>query len=544
MAGQNPSMVIRVAATIAELKANLAEGKSQIETTTGAMQKLAASFSGDKLIQAAHNVTAAVQEIGGISKLTESEMARVNATLEKALAKYQALGKEAPASMTQLAAMTQKVDTGLQQMTTAAGSTTTAFGVLHTGLNQADRTLTSLGVNIGPQVQALNELSAASGKTVTQLGLIGTAGLALGAGVAGWKLGRMIADFFDLDQKIGDATAKLLGFGDVAGETAAYKADILAKASQEAGRQITSMADAERILTEASKAHQESLMSSESLMERYRASLGNAGKDASKLTDAQRALIVEATKYGESVGEISKALHLNERAVQAVVDAEQKHIEKMKQAAEEAEKAAKLQEQRDTAYRQFKNQLGEQEIKDEEARQKRIADLDRDYDKLMSDSRNAEGLARMKADEDRMKAEEAALQHHLEVMLGLDKAYLAQPTALAASITESGTGIWTSDMAIPIQTSGNIWSSPVGARARGGPVRAHQPYMVGERGPELFVPRSAGTIVPNGGGGGALVVHIDARESFFDTPASLQRLAQKVSAAIVAERRSHGLAAG
>ncbi len=41
-------------------------------------------------------------------------------------------------------------------------------------------------------------------------------------------------------------------------------------------------------------------------------------------------------------------------------------------------------------------------------------------------------------------------------------------------------------------------------RADGGPVASNQPYIVGERGPELFFPRSAGSIIPNGamGGGG------------------------------------------
>lgn len=34
-------------------------------------------------------------------------------------------------------------------------------------------------------------------------------------------------------------------------------------------------------------------------------------------------------------------------------------------------------------------------------------------------------------------------------------------------------------------------------RAMGGPVVSGQPYVVGERGPELFVPRSSGTVVPN-----------------------------------------------
>lgn len=39
-----------------------------------------------------------------------------------------------------------------------------------------------------------------------------------------------------------------------------------------------------------------------------------------------------------------------------------------------------------------------------------------------------------------------------------------------------------------------------GKRAMGGPVGAGMPYLVGERGPEVFVPRVSGTIVPNGGG--------------------------------------------
>lgn len=36
-----------------------------------------------------------------------------------------------------------------------------------------------------------------------------------------------------------------------------------------------------------------------------------------------------------------------------------------------------------------------------------------------------------------------------------------------------------------------------GFLAEGGPANANTPYIVGERGPELFVPRSAGTVIPN-----------------------------------------------
>lgn len=40
-----------------------------------------------------------------------------------------------------------------------------------------------------------------------------------------------------------------------------------------------------------------------------------------------------------------------------------------------------------------------------------------------------------------------------------------------------------------------------GLRASGGPVSAGGSYIVGEQGPELFVPRGSGSIVPNGAGG-------------------------------------------
>jgi hypothetical protein len=53
-------------------------------------------------------------------------------------------------------------------------------------------------------------------------------------------------------------------------------------------------------------------------------------------------------------------------------------------------------------------------------------------------------------------------------------------------------------------------------RATGGPVSRGTPYVVGERGPELFVPDIGGTIIPNGGGGGGsapgggIVVNVNA----------------------------------
>ena len=40
------------------------------------------------------------------------------------------------------------------------------------------------------------------------------------------------------------------------------------------------------------------------------------------------------------------------------------------------------------------------------------------------------------------------------------------------------------------------------AREKGGPVNSGRPYLVGEKGPELFIPRNSGTIIPRFAGGG------------------------------------------
>jgi hypothetical protein len=67
-----------------------------------------------------------------------------------------------------------------------------------------------------------------------------------------------------------------------------------------------------------------------------------------------------------------------------------------------------------------------------------------------------------------------------------------------------------------------------GFRADGGPVSDGVPYIVGERGPELFVPNGAGTILPNGAelGGGAVHatvnVVIDAKGAYPESIAQIR----------------------
>lgn len=52
---------------------------------------------------------------------------------------------------------------------------------------------------------------------------------------------------------------------------------------------------------------------------------------------------------------------------------------------------------------------------------------------------------------------------------------------------------------------GFLGIQPAGKRALGGPVTSGQPYLVGEQGPEIFMPANSGTIIPNGQSGGVVV---------------------------------------
>ena len=71
-------------------------------------------------------------------------------------------------------------------------------------------------------------------------------------------------------------------------------------------------------------------------------------------------------------------------------------------------------------------------------------------------------------------------------------------------------------------------------RAAGGPVASGSAYWVGERGPELFVPKTSGSIVPGGAAGGVVV------NVYGSTLASQHELATLVQEALSRAYRQHG----
>lgn len=87
-------------------------------------------------------------------------------------------------------------------------------------------------------------------------------------------------------------------------------------------------------------------------------------------------------------------------------------------------------------------------------------------------------------------------------------------------------------------------------RADGGPVSAGKPYIVGERGPEVFTPKRTGTIIPNDamGGSTSIVVNVDASGSSVegDEGGASQlgkMLGSAIQAELVKQKRPGGLLA-
>ena len=113
--------------------------------------------------------------------------------------------------------------------------------------------------------------------------------------------------------------------------------------------------------------------------------------------------------------------------------------------------------------------------------------------------------------------------------------------ATAAPSSASGFGN------IGMSSPGNFM--PLTLRARGGSVANNTPYMVGEQGPELFVPSGNGTIIPNhnmrgGGGGSSFNISVDARGS--NDPAAVRAQVQQgileAAPAIIAAAESRTIA--
>jgi hypothetical protein len=111
---------IRWADNTEQLRQNLKQGIDTIDAMKSAVDRTARSLGGEGLFTAANKVAAAIVQLGGVTKLTSAEQERANALIEKAIAKYEAMGQTVPTALRQIADATK-------QSTEAAGGLTTVL---------------------------------------------------------------------------------------------------------------------------------------------------------------------------------------------------------------------------------------------------------------------------------------------------------------------------------------------------------------------------------------------------------------------------------
>jgi phage-related minor tail protein len=133
------------------------------------------------------------------------------------------------------------------------------------------------------------------------------------------------------------------------------------------------------------------------------------------------------------------------------------------------------------------------------------------------------------------------------IAIGIARKFAGLGSGGGGGSVESFTGGFTSDPSAYARMGLSAFSN-VQYRASGGPVAGGSPYVVGEKGPELFVPGRSGTVVPNDAMGGEVnsVVNINISDSGTSVDAKnagkIGRMIESSTMAILtSERRPGGL---
>jgi hypothetical protein len=279
--------------------------------------------------------TAVNQAVGDAARLQTAEAGvqqqqdRVTASVDKSVTSYAALGAEAPSDMDRLMAATRGVADETEQAVVHHNNLTDSLG-------QFDRLLSKVGVNLTSEIGALKEVESAAGKTTTELGALGTAGLAIGTAFASYDLTRKALEFLGLKEAV-DSTAEsfwrfVLRLDDPALVTAAAKQDAITNAIKAGAPETIKYADAVKYLTDkhtaavaAQKAYDEGI-----------AHLTIVGQNWQAVLAAMDPLVVDQSlrflELGASAKDLAGAFKLNESQVAALASAHKALVDTTKAA--------------------------------------------------------------------------------------------------------------------------------------------------------------------------------------------------------------------
>lgn len=116
-------------AAVDKAETKLSEFRTESVKVESALRRMADSFSGKKILSDATLAVKAVQDLGGVSKLTTQEQQRLNATVTEAIAKYKALGQAAPQSLLDIEKATKKSTGVMSEMLGTLGKIGPAIGI-------------------------------------------------------------------------------------------------------------------------------------------------------------------------------------------------------------------------------------------------------------------------------------------------------------------------------------------------------------------------------------------------------------------------------
>jgi len=134
------------------------------------LNRMVDQFSGRKLIQDATVMERAIEEIGGVAKLTEKELTQVSAKASDALAKMKALGMEAPVGLQKLADAGKPVSSWFERMTGLTGQL--AQGLKLVGIGFGVDAIIGFTKSILANADALTKLEAKTGISIRGLQLL------------------------------------------------------------------------------------------------------------------------------------------------------------------------------------------------------------------------------------------------------------------------------------------------------------------------------------------------------------------------------------
>jgi hypothetical protein len=319
---------------------------------------------------------------------SEANLGRLDAAGGKVSSSLRLMTQQQEAMLDQVGAAGGR----LEELGTVAGTTGGEVNTLTQSYQQFDGVLQAAGVNIGPQVKGLEDIASAAGKTTTELGLLGTAGLAAGAFMTGWKIGTFIADLTGAT----NAVANLGGALDaLAGQEAGAKQDVINRAIAQGAKETISYADAIKYLSDQVQVNADKKIN-------WRGVLADAHREVRNLTDAQKDEIAIAQEAGATTEQLTNKYGISAQGLEILADKTDQASAAQAKLNAEHQKAIEAAERRQAA-----NQAG-------------VELMERD--------------ARLAADRAQFDAEQLAIQNQ---KLAAGKGYMDQLTQVAKLTREA-----------------------------------------------------------------------------------------------------------